>query len=948
MKASIPRKSLGLLSLIVLSISLALVPSPALAKTITIKAVFKYLAPDGTVKPIRWALCELRDADEFRDDIIARSVTDEEGAVSFEYDSETDDGWLAGRIDPSVACLSSLIVPLRGQALNKVNVVWTSLTEENSYWAGTETWGNNNEDRTATITVREGDARYAFFMLDCLAEANSRRQRLETPSFEPAPMALSGDVCAGTVSVQFPVTAKTGFLAPLNKIRITSDYKSDFDTIVHEYGHHEMWESYGKSLYGDYNRTQGDHNINGEVDDLWTAFNEAWADFCAVITKGRPEYRGINLEEESAGYTKSDRCEGTICRIFWDVWDTYEDPLFEANGNTITAVPRPRQGRLTLDDDPIGFSDQLPFIGWQGRKTLKKIINDSHPKSIWDFKSAWDRNFAQDGLARRSLEAVFWQHGLHQEITDSAPSCTLTVEGTKDGEAYKGSLVLRANVTDADVTSASPYDMQLMHVAFYWAEYREKEQRLASGDPYGWHCVGVDTNGADGFSCDWPEFTNRPAADKKVCLIALASDFFQDSAFGRKLADFTPAQVGPVTVLPEGGGSTGGGGTGALVPAAVSVSYTHGAAVSRDGTLRSWGSNWKGELGIGRRSLMAERIEAEVTGLLAVKSVATVNNGTAALLQNGTVWVWGGQYLKGKILDPPVVGPQSQEYRATFAMGVPTQIKGLDNVMAIASKGGFLNLALKADGTVWVWFQSLSGVGAKWDDYLGYTESFHIFDNTPYQVMGLSNIVAVAAGIGHGLALDRDGHVWCFGENTHGQLGRQMGQAPPHYEYRPKKVEEVDNVIAIAAGDLHSLAVSREGTVWAWGINERGQLGDGTLINRYEPVQVTGLPSIQAAAGGAYHSVFLGRDGSVWTCGADLGGALGIGGTTWRDWRRPVPVRVLNLADVEAIAAGGQSSLAVCSDGSVWGWGSNSEGELGINNPPEIKTPLRVGTINVY
>jgi len=158
----------------------------------------------------------------------------------------------------------------------------------------------------------------------------------------------------------------------------------------------------------------------------------------------------------------------------------------------------------------------------------------------------------------------------------------------------------------------------------------------------------------------------------------------------------------------------------------------------------------------------------------------------------------------------------------------------------------------------------------------------------------------------------------------------------------------VNNVVAIGAGNLHSLAVSRDGTVWAWGMNERGQLGDGTFINRYGPVQVTGLPSIQAAAGETEHSVFLGRDGSVWACGADFGGALGIGGTTWRDWKRAVPVRVLNLSNVEAIAAGGQSSLAICSDGSVWGWGNNARGELGINNPQEINAPLQVGTINVY
>jgi hypothetical protein len=325
-----------------------------------------------------------------------------------------------------------------------------------------------------------------------------------------------------------------------------------------------MWEAYGKLLFGDYSKIQGDHNFNAECEDTWTAFAEGWADFCSVITKGYPEYRMIDIENEKPGYTKSDRCEATVCRILWDLWDNHESQVFEGMDGKKSVFDRPLTAGLRLDDDPVGFTDRPPFGGWRGRAVLKSILANDHPKSIWDFKAGWDKHFARDGPARRALESIFWQHGVRGSISDSTPNCTLSIEGTQSDDTYKGPLILKAQVTDADITSSTPYDGQLMHVAFYYAHYLEPDDLLSGRAPVDWYPIGMDINGADGFAVEWPETARRPPENQKIVVIAVASDFFDSSTYGFKKAEFTTAQVGPIYVKKGDAGT--GGGPGALKP----------------------------------------------------------------------------------------------------------------------------------------------------------------------------------------------------------------------------------------------------------------------------------------------------------------------------------------------------------------------------------------------
>ncbi len=191
----------------------------------------------------------------------------------------------------------------------------------------------------------------------------------------------------------------------------------------------------------------------------------------------------------------------------------------------------------------------------------------------------------------------------------------------------------------------------------------------------------------------------------------------------------------------------------------------------------------------------------------------------------------------------------------------------------------------------------------------------------------LTGVTAASGGVGHSLALRSDGTVWAWGWNGYGQLGD--GTTSPRL--RPVPVPGLTGVVAVAGGAFHSLALKADGTVWAWGWNPFGQLGDGTLAQRTSPVRVPGLTGVTAVSGGTLHSLAVKADGSVWAWGWNGVGQLGDG--TVVDHR--LPARVPGVAGATGVAAGGLHSLAVTSDGSVWAWGWNMFGQLGDGTTAE-------------
>lgn len=238
------------------------------------------------------------------------------------------------------------------------------------------------------------------------------------------------------------------------------------------------------------------------------------------------------------------------------------------------------------------------------------------------------------------------------------------------------------------------------------------------------------------------------------------------------------------------------------------------------------------------------------------------------------------------------------------------------NVTAIAA-GYEHSLFLKSDGSLWA-------MGYNYDGELGdgtYNLVFPSGTNQPEQIVA-SNVVAIAAGGEHSLFLKSDGSLWVMGLNDFGQLGDGTYKSKTN---QPEKIVS-NNVTKIAAGDNFSLFIKCDGSLWGMGNNSDGELGDGNLIRgstTNQPELIVASNVIAVAAGSA-HSLFLKSDGSVWAMGDNFYGELGD--NTNNNTNRP---ELIISSNVTAIAAGGHHSLFLKSDGSLWAVGENDSGELG-------------------
>jgi hypothetical protein len=580
-------KSLAVLGLLLTIALFGFIAAPrAEARTITIKAVFRYTAPDGTIKPVRYAYVELRDSDTLSDDVISQSYTGFDGSVTFQYDSEMSDGWLGGRIDAYLRCYPKLYLPSYDMSNASGQTDWTFMAQVGkgtgtSFFdpvfsvIDTPTWNDNNEDRTDEETAG-GETAKTFANLDYIAVANFPISN-ENPR---APMALGlGRCISGTRIVRSAAANLIGTksIPQVNAICIENGV-DDFDSLLHEYGHCEMYQYYGK-LFGNYDCTRSNHNFEEPLknkwylpsDAEWSALAEGWADFCPVITKRLPIYQNAYNVETVQGSnlaTASGSCEGTVCRIFWDIADTWQDKTLDENEKVID---RPLVGGMALDDDPMGFAGRSPYSDLPGLEALKDIIRLNNPKSLWGFRDAWRTKFAANRAACRALDATFWINGLlHGEIQENPPDCSLLISGATtpisiNGEtrnAYCGDVTLTADVHDLEAD-----DRPFLHVYFYWTYINEIgiTRGQITSDRNQWYMLGEDIDGSNGFSVGWPKGKDRPLPGKAVCLIAVASDFMQESA---TTLSFEPENRtgGQIWNVVFGESEAGGGGTGTGKP----------------------------------------------------------------------------------------------------------------------------------------------------------------------------------------------------------------------------------------------------------------------------------------------------------------------------------------------------------------------------------------------
>jgi len=360
-----------------------------------------------------------------------------------------------------------------------------------------------------------------------------------------------------------------------------------------------------------------------------------------------------------------------------------------------------------------------------------------------------------------------------------------------------------------------------------------------------------------------------------------------------------------------------------IVAFVLSLTAAPSIAVDGAGQVSTWGDNTYGQLGDG--STTDHLTPKFVPSLAGVSQIEGGREHVLALTSAGTVFAWGWN-KHGQVGNGAIGG----------IVKSPAQIlTGATDIGA----GHYSSFAVKADGTVWGWGQNTTGqIGSG-------TTALRV--RTPTRIEGLDglSIVDVAGGRNHALALTDDGSVYAWGDNTYGQLGNGTWQSSSI----PVLVASLTDVVGIFAGRDHSLAVRTDGSVWTWGYNGYGELGDGTRTNRNAPVRVirlngSALANIVQVGAGANHSLALRSDGTLWAWGRNNFGQLGDG--TFSTRRRAA--RVMGLSGVEQAAGGRQNSIAVTTGGEVLTWGENVYGQLGDGTVSTVgrNTPATVAGLS--
>ena len=351
--------------------------------------------------------------------------------------------------------------------------------------------------------------------------------------------------------------------------------------------------------------------------------------------------------------------------------------------------------------------------------------------------------------------------------------------------------------------------------------------------------------------------------------------------------------------------------------------FEHTMVLKTDGSVWGWGGNWYGQLGNGNDSTWLQASPTQAAPLNDVTALAAGFYHTVALKNDGTVWTWGGND-NGQLGIGSTMNPAGT---TILPVNTPSQVVSLSGVVTAIAVGAHHTVALKSDGTVWTW-------GANSQGQLG--DGSTTDRSTPVQATALPLIRAVAAGSYHTLAVDNDGTVWSWGYNAYGQLGDGSSAA----QNTPVQISGLTGVSALTAGLGHTAAIKSDGTVWAWGLHTNGQLCDNSTDNRNTPTQVigiSGVATLAAGSAGGVHTMALKSDGTVWTWGANTFGQLGDGTTT----NRTTPAQVTGLSGIALIAAGGDYSLAVKNDGTLWGWGYNGIRQLGDGTDTNRSAPVQ-------
>ena len=342
----------------------------------------------------------------------------------------------------------------------------------------------------------------------------------------------------------------------------------------------------------------------------------------------------------------------------------------------------------------------------------------------------------------------------------------------------------------------------------------------------------------------------------------------------------------------------------------------HTAAVKTDGTLWTWGFNNNGQLGdntITQRSSPVQTVTFDTNW----KLVACGNYHTAAIKTDGTLWTWG-QNNNGQLGDNTTTNRSSPVQTVTFGTN-----------WKLVSCGRYYTAAIKTDGTLWSWGNN-SNAGSLGDNTRTNRSS-------PVQTVTFgTNWKLVSCGREHTAAIKTDGTLWTWGRNAEGQLGDNTttGKSSP-----VQTVTFATNWKLVSGGSYNTVAIKTDGTLWTWGRNNFGQIGDNTTTHRSSPVQtVTFGTNWKYVSGGDRYTAAIKNDGTLWTWGFNSNGMLGDNTTT----NKSSPVQTVTFGtNWKSVACSNYHMSAIKTDGTLWLWGYNNSGQLGDNTTTNKSSPIQ-------
>jgi alpha-tubulin suppressor-like RCC1 family protein len=350
----------------------------------------------------------------------------------------------------------------------------------------------------------------------------------------------------------------------------------------------------------------------------------------------------------------------------------------------------------------------------------------------------------------------------------------------------------------------------------------------------------------------------------------------------------------------------------------VSANDQNSCLAKSDGTAWCWGNNAYGALGNGSTLPSDHPVQVLASAGTPLTGVAEVRAGgghTCARKTDGSVWCWGLNAL-GQVGNATTV---SAPYPVSVLTGAAKVTVGYD-----------ISCALKTDGTVWCWGDNNFG-GTGQGTTSGIT-------SIPKQVTGLSSVVDLTAGLwSTPCAVTSTGALYCWGENGTGEVGNGTTAKA----LNPVLVLS-SGVSRVVGGDQTTCALKTNGTIWCWGFNSAGQVGNGTSGNNVlTPVQATvaGAGFTGVATGGEY-ACGVKSDNSLWCWGQNDNGQLGNGIQTTVVGN----IQYSTLTNVSSVSVGEYTTYAIKSDGTLWSWGDNAAGEAGNGTSPTTSVPKRAVT----